>query len=417
MSSTTLAEQREARLSRSQASSSEAAGIGVTVLTGGFDPHYACSFTKTLAEHGLIVDMIGGALVDGPEMRTTPGLTFHDLYWDPRKRTGALGKVRRVAAFYARLLRYAFGAKTRIFHILWNNRIELLDRTVLMLFYKLLGKKVTFTAHNVNAGKRDANDTLLNRLTLSCQYRLADHIFVHTARMKTEMMREFRVPAEKITVIPFGVNDTIPKSDAVRAEARRHLGLKDNDKAILFFGAIRPYKGVEYLVEAFNRIASSNPDYRLILAGEPKKGCETYYEQLQEAIRSGGHENRVIQRTGYIPDAEAALYFQAADVSVLPYTHVFLSGVLYLGYGFGLPAVATDVGSFSEDVVEGETGFLCKECDAADLARALETYFNSYLFKTLDDRRQEIQDQLHDRHSWDLVVEITRKAYVGLLKA
>ena len=66
-----------------------------------------------------------------------------------------------------------------------------------MLYYKLLGKRVVFTAHNVNAGKRDSNDSWLNRLSLKIQYQLSDHIFVHTEGMKSEMVSEFQYSREQ----------------------------------------------------------------------------------------------------------------------------------------------------------------------------------------------------------------------------
>ncbi len=86
------------------------------------------------------------------------------------------------------------------------------DRTLLMLYYRLLGKKVVLTLHNINASERDANDTTLNRSTLRFQYRLADHIFVHTEKMKLELMQEFRVLPARITVIPFGINNSVPNT-------------------------------------------------------------------------------------------------------------------------------------------------------------------------------------------------------------
>ena len=95
--------------------------------------------------------------------------------------------------YYAKLIRYAATAKPRIFHILWNNKFEFFDRTLLMLYYRLLGKRIVLTLHNVNAGRRDSKDTRLNRLTLRIQYRLADHIFVHTEKMKLELIEEFGV--------------------------------------------------------------------------------------------------------------------------------------------------------------------------------------------------------------------------------
>jgi glycosyltransferase involved in cell wall biosynthesis len=88
--------------------------------------------------------------------------------------------------------------------------------------------------------------------------------------------------------------------------------------------------------------------------------------------------------------------------------------VLFLGYSFGLPAIATEVGSFSEDIIEGMTGYLCKACDAVDLAKTIETYFESDLFKTLDSRRQEIRDHAIARHSWGVVGEMTMNVYAKL---
>ena len=66
----------------------------------------------------------------------------------------------------------------------------------------------------------------------------------------------------------------------------------------------------------------------------------------------------MILKIEYVPDAETEVYFKAADVLALPYTHIFQSGVLSLGYGFGLPVIAADVGSLKEEIIEGKTG-LC----------------------------------------------------------
>ena len=123
-----------------------------------------------------------------------------------------MAKVLRVLKYYARLIVYAAKAKPKLFHILWNNKFQSFDCTLLMLYYKLLGKRVVFTAHNVNAGKRDENDSWLNRMSLNVQYRLSDHIFVHTEGMKSEMAFEFRIPDSKISVIPFGINNTVPNT-------------------------------------------------------------------------------------------------------------------------------------------------------------------------------------------------------------
>ena len=77
-------------------------------------------------------------------------------------------------------------------HILWNNKFDLVDRTLLTMYYRLLGKRVTFTAHNVNAARRDPRQ-LAEPTALRVQYALSNHIFVHTDRMKRELADEFAV--------------------------------------------------------------------------------------------------------------------------------------------------------------------------------------------------------------------------------
>ena len=389
--------------------------IEVGLLTGGFDRPYAYGLAMALAAKGICLDVLGNAEVDSPEMHQNSKVNFLTMYWDPRQPAGLPGKIGRVLAFYARLLRYTWTARPRIFHILWNNKIQLFDRTLLMLYYKWMGKRIVLTAHNVNAGRRDTNDSLLNRLSLKVQYRLADHIFVHTDKMKSELLEQFGKQGGAVTVIPFGINNAVPNTDLTPAEAKRRLGIGPAEKTILFFGAIRPYKGVEHLLAAFERVASSDEGYRLIIAGEPKKGSEKYLREIQETIQHSSCREQVMQQITYIPDEQTELYFKAADVLALPYTEVFQSGVLFLAYSFGLPVIASDVGSFRDDIIAGKTGYVCLPCNSQDLARAIENYFHSDLFKDLDRRRQEIQNHAIARNSWDTVGEITGNVYKKLL--
>src|SRR5262249_2198693 len=142
----------------------------VALLTGGGDKPYALGLASALLAQGIAFDFIGSDEGDGPELHNNPRVQFFNLRGDQRRNAGALKKLWRVLAYYARLLGYAITARPRIFQLLWNNKFEAFDRTVLMLYYRLLGRRLVFTAHNVNARKRDANDTFLNRLTLKIQY-------------------------------------------------------------------------------------------------------------------------------------------------------------------------------------------------------------------------------------------------------
>src|SRR5712692_822130 len=186
--------------------------IAVTLLTGGSDKPYAFGLTSDLISKGVAIDLIGSDELDCPEFRCMPGLDLLNLRGDQRSDVSFVTKMSRVTRYYAKLIRYAATARPKIFHILWNNKFETLDRTLLMLYYRFLGKKIVLTVHNVNARRRDSKDTRLNRLTLRIQYQLADHVFVHTEKMRLELIEEFGVQPALVTVIPFGINNAVPNT-------------------------------------------------------------------------------------------------------------------------------------------------------------------------------------------------------------
>jgi D-inositol-3-phosphate glycosyltransferase len=389
--------------------------VAVALLTGGGDKPYAFGLTTELISKGAVLDVIGSDELDFPEFHGKPGLNLINLRGDQRPDASILRKVLRLSIYYAKLIRYAATAKPKIFHLLWNNKFELFDRTLLMLYYKALGKKIVLTVHNVNARRRDANDSALNRFTLRVQYRLSNHIFVHTEQMKRELIEEFGLQAAQLSVIPFGINNAVPNTALTAAEARRRLEIRDDTKAILFFGNITPYKGLEYLTTAFQQILMRREDCRLIIAGRPKN-CEEYWAAIRDTIRKEVQTGRVILRADFIPDDETEVYFKAADVLVLPYRHIYQSGVLFLGYSFGLPVLAADVGSLKEEIVEGRTGFVFRAEDPADLAKAIERYFASDLYTELGMRRQKIREYAAEQHSWNVVGQTTMSIYAGLLR-
>ena len=91
--------------------------------------------------------------------------------------------------------------------------------------------------------------------------------------------------------------------------------------------------------------------------------------------------------------------------------------MLFLAYSFGLPAIAADVGTLKEEIVEGETGFVFKPRDSVDLARKIDNYFNSELFGNLETRRLEIKKYANERYSWNKVAAITTPVYSNLLSS
>jgi glycosyltransferase involved in cell wall biosynthesis len=157
-----------------------------------------------------------------------------------------------------------------------------------------------------------------------------------------ELIEDLGVSESRATVIPFGINNAVPNTLLIPSEAKRRLGISKEDRTILFFGNIAPYESLEYLIGAYRNALAVKNDYRLIIAGRPKNYDE-YWRGIREALRDDVEAGRVLLRADYIPNDETEVHFKAADVLVLPYKHIYQSGVL----SFGLPVLAADVGSLS----------------------------------------------------------------------
>jgi glycosyltransferase involved in cell wall biosynthesis len=403
-------------LHRRFATRGEPRGLRIALLTGGQDLSYALGLTDALARSKVRIDVVGSNSVDHPYFHTCREVAFLNLRGDQRENASFPRKATRLSLYYLRLLHLALAAPAPVFHILWNNKFETIDRTVLMAWYRLLGRKVVLTAHNVNAARRDGKDGRINRLTLKIQYALSHHLFVHTEAMQRELAEEFKVNPAKTSVIPFGLNDSTPKSQVTGADARRTLGISGESKVAAFFGQIAPYKGLHYLIDALPEIVRRYPDFRLIIAGKIKRGAEEYWSSVERSIAASGVRSCIVARIEHVPDAEVEIYFKAADLLVIPYTSIYQSGVPFLAYSFGLPVVATDVGSLRDDVVDGKTGLICQPRDAPALAATVIRYFESDMYKHLPDSRRAIRVAAVERYSWDKVAETTVEVYRTLLE-
>lgn len=157
---------------------------------------------------------------------------------------------------------------------------------------------------------------------------------------------------------------------ADRAEACQHLGLDPQNRYLLFFGLIREYKGLDWLLEACARSrAVKDGHYKLIVAGEFYSG-EEQYRKLAEQFAL----NEAIEwRTFFIPDSEVRYYFSAADLVVQPYKTATQSGVTQIAYHFQKPMIVTRVGGLPEIVPDGKVGYVV-EPDPAAIAEGIDRF-------------------------------------------
>jgi glycosyltransferase involved in cell wall biosynthesis len=159
--------------------------------------------------------------------------------------------------------------------------------------------------------------------------------------------------------------DAPPAAD--RAAARARLGLGADDVAVLCFGLIRPYKGVDVLLDAFARLPRAKP-LRLLLAGEPWGDAG---RALEARLRAPELAGRVVASLRWVPEAEAGAWFAAADAAVLPYRAATGSAVAAQAHAAGLPLVASAVGGLADVVEDGVDGLLVPPADPDALAAAL----------------------------------------------
>lgn len=388
----------------------------ISLLTAGKDPHYALGLLSALISKGIIIDFIGNDSMTDAGVVHNNSVTYHNLRGDQSPHVALKEKVIRVLKYYFTLIKYAATTDSKIFHILWLNKFLYFDMTLLNVYYKCLGKRIVYTAHNINIKERDGRNTIVNKLCLSFLYKVVDHIFVHTEKMKQQLLNDYKLRHEKVSVIPFGINNAMPNSALTCRDAKKIFHFKEHDKVILFFGNIAPYKGLEYLLLALVHLKEQWNDFKLIIAGRIKN-CDSYWRKIQGIMKDNALEDHIICKTEYIPDEHVQDYFKASDVLILPYKYIFQSGVIFLSYNFGLPVIAADIGSLKEDVDEGKTGFMCKPEDPIDLAKKIHLYFQSDLYYNLEENRDTIITYANEKHSWDNVGDITHAVYENLLVA
>jgi len=340
-------------------------------------------------------------------------VSFFNLRGDNISPQSLLTKIWIISRYYFRLLCYTAYSRSEIFHIQWENSIVVFDRTLLNLYYKLFGKKLVFTAHNVYREARDGKATPLRWFSLKLMYHLVDRIIVHTPKMKEDLCSLFRISPKKVVVIVHGINNRIQKKDLPLEEARRKLDIVPTAHVVLFFGQMDEYKGVETLIDAMAMLVKDDPSTILMVVGKPKRQSDYVSKLIARAAKILPDKN-IKLRFQFIPNEEVETYFSATDCVVLPYRRIYQSGVIFLAYRFGVPIIATDVGDFRGDILDGETGFLCKPDDAGDMAAQIRRFFNSALFRQREETRARIQQLAENKYSWTNIGRQTYEVYTSL---
>ena len=230
--------------------------------------------------------------------------------------------------------------------------------------YRTFGGKIVWTAHNIKY--HEEVYPVLDRICTLSVIKLSHAIIAHGKTAKEEIIADFNITSEeKVFVIPHGNYLEVYENEIEQSQARDSLGLPEADIVFLFFGFIRPYKGVFELIEAFNELDNSN--IKLLIAGKPLN--EELADQIREQIASNSN---IVFKPGFVPDENVQTYMNASDLVVLPYRDILTSGAAVLAMSFGKACIAVRIGSI-RDVLSDSGAFLYEADDENGLFSALRS--------------------------------------------
>jgi glycosyltransferase involved in cell wall biosynthesis len=226
--------------------------------------------------------------------------------------------------------------------------------------------RVVFWCHNVALHETVPFSRTLTRLAL----RRGDHFIVSYQEAADDILR--LLPGSDVSVTPL---PELPVFDSgeTQEEARSALGVARDASLALYFGFVRPYKGLMHLLRAVPQASRMVPGLCVLVVGEFWDGADEYLGEITRL----GIADRVTVVDRYVPNEDVGRYFKAADIVVLPYETASGSGVIQVAYSFARPVVTTSVGALSEVVQEGKTGFLVPPRDPDALAQAMARFFLS----------------------------------------
>jgi glycosyltransferase involved in cell wall biosynthesis len=300
-------------------------------------------------------------------------------------------------------LRAALFSDADLLHAQWWSMPLVLVYGCIGAIFKLRGKPVVFTVHNV----RGHEPSRLFEAASRWLFKLGDHFIVHTRQGCILMQAHYNQPADRISVIPHGSLDFQVKQQVNRDIIRQELKIETRQKVILLFGAIRDYKGIDIALKAFAQVLLEVPDAVLMIAGKLWQKWDPY----QQIIDAQGIAGEVRTHLDYIPSDEVYRYFEAADLVLLPYRHFSSqSGIGGTAISFRKPLIVADVGGLPDLVANPE--YVVPPGDPDVLARKIiNCLSDQHRLAAMSVDAAKVADEL----SWPSIAQKTLAIYNQLL--
>jgi glycosyltransferase involved in cell wall biosynthesis len=305
----------------------------------------------------------------------------------------------------ALLVRFSV-SKPDIIHVQWTPLVKKVPFELWLLkFAKRLGIKLVYTVHNLLP--HDSGTRFLSLFKRT--YSEMDALICHTEEAKNHLVHEFLVDPQRIWVIPHGPLLHDLKRDSIQV-AKSRLGLPADVPLVLWQGFIRPYKGLDFLLQAWRKIAARGLRASLLIAGT---GEREMLEDLQEQVTRLGLQESVRLDLRFVPDKELATYYEAADILTYPYRDVTTSGALMTALTYNKAIVATNLPGFREILRDKANALLIDYGDVDSLANSL-----AILIREPEERRRLAAGltALSDFNKWDRIAKETRQCYAAVLR-
>ncbi|BDI04941.1 glycosyltransferase [Sphaerotilus microaerophilus] len=361
------------------------------LLSNGFQSEYEAGFANGVARNGIEVTLISSdnTLSD----RLDPAIRTVNLRGSQSGRRSALAKALNIIRYVIAYAHLGLKHRDAIFHFcgLFTLR-KGFGVAVEAVLARLVFKTWWLTVHNLLPHDDDRRST---RLIFGLVYKLPQRLFVHTSQLKRQLIAQFGIAPEKITVIDHGIDRFIPPVPTAREEVATAFGLPPHKTLLLVFGNLSPYKGVEDLLDALAGIELP-PEVVLLVAGKPSSN--PLRESILKKVKGHPHASRIRLHLGYVDEHLIVPLLSAADAMILPYRHIDQSGVLFAAKSAGLPCILTDVGSFAE-YAEPQRDILIAPRNGAALANAVLRFCMTPHRGSRDQAVQAAEDRFAWRHT------------------
>jgi glycosyltransferase involved in cell wall biosynthesis len=334
----------------------------VVIDASAFSPAYNYSLCEALSAAGCGVTLAQQG-ASKPNLARAGNFEVWSRFYRGSHASGGIQKLIKGADHFLGMRQFVSDCQAKqpdVIHFQWLP-LPIVDKLYLSRLEKIA--PLVLTLHNTTLF-HGSPSSRLQGLGLSSVFRHFSAVIVHTEFSKNKVVELGWCRPEGIHVVPHGILECYQQAANVEPAAVA------GEPTILFFGSVRAYKGIDFLIRAFAQLpAAVRAVTRLVIAGRPAMDTS----ELHRLAQSLGVDHRITWHLRFISDEEIPGFFRQATLVALPYREIDQSGVLMTAIAFEKPVVASRIGGIPEVIKDGVHGRLVERGDVDGLASALHS--------------------------------------------